>query len=157
MLQSGFSVLQLPNLFQKYNHSRQGHHICWVPSRMKCDGIVGDQKLDCFSVYMACPTHYYSFELNVFHSLRAGSMPGADDGVPYWDTARLSNQICGWTLSKYLDLIRDCQKLHEWWLFFLIPKALSGIINDCKMFHDPAVAVIYKQYSLSFYWLETVI
>lgn len=75
LLWSGLSV-QLPNLFQKYNHSRQGHQICWVPSRMKCDGIEGDQNLDCFSVYMACPTRYFSFELNVAHSLRAGSVPG---------------------------------------------------------------------------------
>lgn len=45
-----------------------------------------------------------------------------------------------------LDLISNCQKLHERWLF-LIPKALSGIINDCKMFHDPAAAVVCIQYN----------
>lgn len=121
---------------------------------MKCDGIVRDQNLITFQFTRHVQPPCFSFGLNVFHSLLGGNMPNADDGVPYWDIAGLSNQICGWTLCKCLGFISNCQKLHEWWLF-IIPKALTGIINDCKVFHGPAVAVICIQWSLSLYWFET--
>lgn len=59
-----------------------GRIISFAGSLPECDGIERDQKLDYFSVYMSCPTHYSWFVLSVFHSSLVGNLPKADDGVP---------------------------------------------------------------------------